>query len=99
MDEKLRKPIAHVEAKDFKVLKREEYEKLIKLQEKTPPSPSMSTPDATGTQKKPSVSFPNFTVPGISPIPRLQLGNESNLLNTSYLTQVYNVPKLPLFSG
>ena len=101
MDEKLRKAIADVEAKDFKVLTKEEYEKLIKLQVvgEKPPSPSMSTPDATGTQKKPNVSFPKFTVPGISPIPRLQLGNESNLLNASYMTPAYNIPKLPFFSG
>ena len=58
VDEKLRKAIADVEAKDFKVLTKEEYEKLIKLQVvgEKPPSPSMSTPDATGTQKKPNVS-------------------------------------------
>ena len=101
VDEKLRKAIAAVEAQDFKVLTKEEYEKLIKLQVvgEKPPSPSMSTPDATGTQKKPNVSFPKFTVPGISPIPRLQLGNESNLLNASYLTPAYNIPKLPFFSG
>ena len=59
VDEKLRQEIAAVEAKFFKVLTKEEYEQLIKLQVvgEKPPSPSLSTPDATGTQKKQKCFF------------------------------------------
>lgn len=41
----------------------------------------------------------NFAFPSVSPVPRFQQFNTSHQLNTSYIAQPYNAPKLPFFSG
>lgn len=115
VDEKLKKAITDVEAHEYKVLTKEEYDHLMKLHvvknksttdaSKEPTPPNTSTPHITkppsNTREKLQMLFP-----GMSPVPRLQFINTSTapppspqVLNTSYMAPSYNIPKLPFFSG
>lgn len=104
-DQKLKQAIATVEAQNYKILTTEEYEKLLSHTSKDTlgkPSPSTSTPQVP---KEPDATQPKFTIPGLTPLPRLRLGGISNLHNisqvpnTSFVASQYNLPKLPFFSG
>lgn len=110
VDEKLKQAITDIEAQQYKVLTKEEYEHLMTLnvsrakvgtdasQVLKAPTPNTSTPQVT---KAPTVVQPNlnFAFPGFSPVPRLQHLGNSQLQNSSYMASPYNVPKLPFFSG
>ena len=98
----------------YKVLTREEYDSLIAIASnvnkqnknatpnKKTPEPRASTPGSPEAVKPSHPGAkPKFTFqyPGISPVPRLQYLNNSQLFNNSYMPQSYHVPKLPFFSG
>lgn len=93
------------ESKEYKILTKEEYEKLLSLSSGKEQATTGATSVVTST---PSVAQatdgarPKYgiTSPGMSPVPRLQLlSNMSMGQNASYLAQPFNVPKLPFFSG
>lgn len=77
------------ENSDYKVLTREEYEKLVVA------ARPVSTPRVPQTNP-----LFNLRAPAYSPVPRLSnLLNNSAAQNTSFAAQPYNPPKLPFFSG
>lgn len=99
---------------EYKVLTKEEYESLLAIashrtstpkptQESPVVRPKVSLPQTTGVQQ----SKVTFADPSVSPVPRLQflfdqakqLDTSKQLLNTSYVAQPFNFPKLPFFSG
>lgn len=78
----------------YKVLTKEEYEKLLYAARNPVSTPRVSIP--------PGGQMPlfDFRAPGVSPIPRLQQTlNNSAAQNTSYAAPTFNPPKLPFFSG
>lgn len=102
--------VEQIESKDYKVLTKDEYEAFLAFRASkgqpgavagTPQqmnTPVTSTPQVNVTHggTKPKV----FPFPGPSPVPRLQqLLANSQQLNTSYIPQTFNPPKLPFFSG
>lgn len=99
-DNTLKEAIAAVEAKEYKVLTKQEYDDLVGLHtSKDKAGLVTSTPQVT---KTPDVTRPklNFTYAGLTPVPRLQhSGNMTQVPNTSFMPSQVNVPKLPFFSG
>lgn len=78
---------------DYKVLSKEEYDKLLALA--SAKNIVTSTPQVTEPAVKPKFTF---QTPNISPVPRLRhiLNTQSNV---SYQAQPFHVPKLPTFNG
>ena len=91
-DQKLDDLIKKVkENTDYKVLSKEEYEKL--LARATLKDTLTSTPQVKYPDVRPRF---NFQAPNVSPIPRLFNDTQANI---SYQAQPFHVPKLPTFNG
>ena len=85
------------ENKEYEILTKEEYEKLLSLSSAKEQVTTGATSVVTGT---PSVTQAteggrpkcSITIPGMSPAARLQLSNMSMGQNASYIAQPFNVP-------
>ena len=94
--------------KGYKILTTKEYEDLLaRASASRGGDNTTSTPKPSGEQGGAKPKVPpqptqpklNFTLPGASPIPRLNFLNQSNQQNMSAYVPSPYVPKLPIFSG